>query len=293
MRYPAILFAFLVLISEAFLPAEDLTPEIQQQVLLDQSYVTGLSTRGTTGLIMTARTESLFKGGWMRGINGFGSRMNVNDADIRDFGISVSWAMGLAEEVVWDKFRNLEISANIPILMRNNDEETITGIGEPTVSAKFQVLDEDPMHPAIPSVSLLGSVMLPLARREFETFDTMGLEAGVIVGKTVDNSFDMTSFRVYGELRMVYKDFENDADIFIRGNLGMAFSLAEYSDYYLILEYGLVGKSDKLHENGDIYIVGVQYLKDEFNITAAYKTRFYDFIEEYERSVFLMYDIKF
>ena len=273
--------------------SEEDTGGIIQSVLKDRSFKTGLTTRGMTGLILTAQPECLLEKGQFLGFRLFSSRLEYMNETTSDIGAAVSWAYGFGRELPIKMFKHIEFSATIPVIMRDESDDTSAGLGDALCSAKVQILEEDTLRPAVPAVGFSASLILPTGSSEFERTDRFGMEAGVMVGKTLMDSMGLTSFKVYGELSGSFIEKDDETDFVLRGNAGMAFPFGMYEDWLVIVEYQNISRSDVNEEDGHVYLLGMQYMEEKFNATLGFVTQYIDDIDEYERKIILMYDMKF
>lgn len=265
---------------------------LRRERLREKSYETGLNLRGISGLLLTSRTESIFEEGMFISTNAFFGRSFNTDPSTRNFGFSISWVYGLSNEL-FGPFKNLEISGNIPIIAENSAGDSVAGFGDTFISGKVQVLEEDPLRESVPSFSLLMSFILPTAKKEFKTVDLLGIEAGLLVGKTFFDSSQMVSSKVYGELLTSFITKDREGDLVVKVNIGIVFPVGEFSDYHILVEFGNVSRSDISRENGNTFAVSVRYQGDMHNITAGFIGREYIDLDFQERSLYFMYDIKF
>lgn len=272
---------------------EDGTGSLISDILQEKSFRTGLSTRGTTGLILTAAPECLASGGQFLGFRVFSNRLKYNSETTTDIGAAVSWAYGFSKDLPLKILKHVEFSATLPVLMRDGPDDSKTGLGDGLFSVKAQILEEDSLRPTVPAVGLLASIIVPTGSSEFEQTEGPGLEAGVMFGKTLTNTADLARFKVYGELRGRVIEKDDTADFMFKADAGMAFPFGMYEDWFILAEYEYTARSDISGENGYVLLVGMQYMEQTFNATIGFITQYLDDIDTYERKIVLMYDVKF
>ncbi len=272
--------------------SEGVTTELMKELYLDKSYDTGLTLTGATGFFLTTGTESLFENGFFAGANLEVQTTEINDETIRTSTLSAVAAYGLVHEL-FGPFKNLEVSGRLPLVYQDRPDDTVVSLGDIQVSAKVGLLEEDPFRPAIPAISFSVSMYLPTAEEDVEYIDKFGFEFGALFGKTVSDSRSETDFKFYMELIASYISFNDETDFLVKGNFGMGFPLMGVKDTYLMIEYGLISKSDAHLENGDMFVISARYRNDRFNASGGIKIRDYDDQDIKHRGVFVAYEMKF
>jgi hypothetical protein len=229
----------------------------------------------------------------MLGLNLFGSEFTRSGIEVQDMGVSVSYSYGLYDKMSKGFIKSVELSASIPFINRKIDDETETGPGEAVITGKLHLLEEDAYRPGIPSIAVLGSLILPTAKEEFERTEGVGLEVGGIIGKTITDSMGLMNFRIYGEVLAGYLERNDEPDFFFRGSAGMAFPVGIHENLFMLAEYGFIERSGVPHEEGYTFLLGVQYVEAGYNGTIGFMSRYMDDIDTYERKFILSYEMKF
>jgi hypothetical protein len=271
--------------------SEYVTPELMREIMLEKSYETGLNSRGISGLYLTSQSESIYMNGLFFGAHLSSVTEDYQTDDIGMQTLSLVGAYGLTDKFA-GPFKNLEISAKIPIIVRDNPDYSVMGFGETLLSGKLMLLEEDPFRPSVPSLSFIATLILPTAKKEIREVDTVGGEAGVVLGKSFDESSGITNFKVYLELLGRYTSLEDDQDLHAKMNLGLAFPRGGLANSYMNIEYGIKVNSDN-QTDGSIVVVGVRYQKKEFNFSGGLTFSEYDDLERDDRSIYLTYEMKF
>lgn len=275
----------------SFSISEDVTTELMREIMLEKSYETGLTTRGISGLYLTSQSESIYMKGFFVGAHVSVLNEDYPSDDIATQTLSLVAAYGLTDKFA-GPFKNLELSAKLPIVIRDNPDYKVTGFGETLLSAKLMLLEEDPFRPSVPSLSFIGTMILPTAKKEFRITDSLGAEGGVVLGKTFDEPSGITNFKVYLEMLARYTSLDGDRDLNLKINLGMVFPLAGMINSYMNIEYGMRLNNDN-KTDGSILVVGIRYQQKEYNFSGGITFSEYDDINRDDRSVYLSYEMKF
>lgn len=293
MRIQCLCIVFLLSFSLFPVFPDDLDSELMQDLLREKRYDSGLTYTGLSGLLLTTSSESLYEGQWLFGVSGFVDRSSA-EAMKGELGFNLVGSWGIWEDAFWGWFKDFEVSIEIPLLLSEMSFDTDGGLGDVIVSGKLQMVREDPLNPDVPSISLVGSMIVPMGSDEFGVVDKGGLELGIVFGATIPDSSGTVDFKVYLELRVAYVDYDTGQDMFRKTNFGISFPLADVPDYFLLLEYASVTKSDKnLEENGNTYLIGIRYQSEDFNMSVGFKTRNYEDLDLIEHKLYIMFDKKF
>ncbi|MFH1706897.1 MAG: hypothetical protein ABIF71_03145 [Planctomycetota bacterium] len=267
--------------------------DLMREVRLEQSFRTGLNMRGISGCLLTSRTESVYEGGLIAGVGGMmGSTAMHRMDDMHVFGLTAGVAYGLAHDL-FGSLANLEVSASLPLLVRNDGNEVTTGVGDAIVSVKVQILEEQPLRESVPSISLVLSGILPTGADEFTTVDAFGGEIGLILGKDMP-AYETFGFRVYLEFIAAAINTTDGQDLQLKGNAALVMTLVNHPGYNILLEYGLVEKTAGGVGDSSSLACSGRYLADDMNVTAGFIVTTYDVLEtRIDRQFRIAYERKF
>jgi hypothetical protein len=279
-----------------FSMCDELDSQLAKELLREKLYHASLSARGDSGFVITSGTDTLYQGAWLVGLNGFLDRSGEN-SPFNEVGFNLCASAG-----VWEKpfgiFNDLEISLNVPYFMNEVSLDSESGMGDPRISVKTNVLQGRPMTD-MPDISLIISALLPGDEEGgYTQLDQGGAEAGIIFGARMPDSSGTSEFRLFVDVRFAVYDYltvaeDSAQDQFIISRFGISFPVLDIDNCFLLLEMGKTVQNAHLM-NGNDYSVAIRYKNTAYNWTAGVVMK--DYEEEgisSSRRLYLMYDHKF